>query len=412
MRIGNGRLIGGRLGDGVGIKQGQVGVGAFLQHAPVLEAKVLRRQPGHLVDGFFQRKQTERAAVVAQYARKTAPQARMGRRIVRQAVGADHGFVKLQDALHIGFVHAEINRAGRIQAGDRLFLGHAHFFGNVGEVLPGVFGQRFGPGDNDAGGGGGAVRRQDGGTGGVGVTVKAHRLLRHALFDEGECFGGATVVGLPDHLVVRDHHRHAHFAADAKGLLERVHHTIRFIAHVGAIKPAKFLQRPAGFDHLFGRRGNRRFVEQAGGNPDRARGEGIVHQCAHAGDLGRVRRQAQVVHGRDAQGGVPDKQRAIGGGRLCAQGGDVFGECLEMKPAALVIEQIERRGHRLRNGTRHGRKRNTAIAGDDRGDALADFGRHVRPGQHQAVIVGMRVDETGRGDASAQIDFDITVQRR
>ena len=40
------------------------------------------------------------------------------------------------------------------------------------------------------------------------------------------------MIGLPHHLVVRDHHRHAQLAADVKGLLQAVHHHVALVAQV------------------------------------------------------------------------------------------------------------------------------------------------------------------------------------
>ena len=53
------------------------------------------------------------------------------------------------------------------------------------------------------------------------------------------------MIGLPHHLVVRDHHRHAQLAADVKGLLQAVHHHVALVAQVRGEDAAVRAQRPA-----------------------------------------------------------------------------------------------------------------------------------------------------------------------
>ena len=40
--------------------------------------------------------------------------------VVRQAVGADHGVLEGEHALHVGLVHGEVDRRGRLQLVDCL----------------------------------------------------------------------------------------------------------------------------------------------------------------------------------------------------------------------------------------------------------------------------------------------------
>ena len=76
--------------------------------APVREIQTA--DEGHLVvhhHHFLMVRAAQRVLVV-----QTELQARMRMRIVRQAVGADHGLGISEDALHIAFRHLEIDAAG------------------------------------------------------------------------------------------------------------------------------------------------------------------------------------------------------------------------------------------------------------------------------------------------------------
>src|SRR5712664_561619 len=47
---------------------------------------------------------------MSQHPRKRSPQPRMRRGVVRQAVGADHGVLEAENALHVPLVHREVDR--------------------------------------------------------------------------------------------------------------------------------------------------------------------------------------------------------------------------------------------------------------------------------------------------------------
>ena len=68
------------------IEDRDVGRVTRLEHAAVGEAEGLGGETGHLVDGGFQRKKPKLARVVSEDSRKRAPQPRMRRGVVRQAV--------------------------------------------------------------------------------------------------------------------------------------------------------------------------------------------------------------------------------------------------------------------------------------------------------------------------------------
>ena len=57
--------------------------------------------------------------------------------IVRQAVGTDHGVLERQDTLHVGFIHGEVNRRGRLQFRNGVFDWQAHLFRHLVEIHAG-----------------------------------------------------------------------------------------------------------------------------------------------------------------------------------------------------------------------------------------------------------------------------------
>jgi hypothetical protein len=56
------------------------------------------------------------------------------------------------------------------------------------------------------------------------------------------------------------------------------------------------------------------------------------------------------------------------------------------------------------------RQADAAIAGDDAGDTLAEFGCHRWVGQQQPVIVRVHVDEPGRQREAVQVDHLLRVR--
>jgi hypothetical protein len=194
-------------------------------------------------------------------------------------------------------------------------------------------------------------------------------------------------------------------APDAEALVERIEDVLALVAHVRAVDAVALRQGPADLDHLLARRGARRLVVQPGRHADRARRQRLVHHRAHGFNFLLARGPVHVVHGLDAQHGMADEQRAVGGRRLRLQRLDILLERLEAKPAALVVQQIDRHGDRGLHSLRRRRERDAAVAGDHRGDALAHLRRHVGRREHQPVVVRMRVDEARRGDLAGRIDF-------
>ncbi|MNT01170.1 hypothetical protein D3C72_1356240 [compost metagenome] len=142
------------------------------------------------------------------------------------AVGADHGFVEGKDALDIVLVHLEVDRGARLQAARGFVLGHAPFPGDVVEIAARAFGVRFAGGDQHPAVEHAAVGADHGGAGRVRVAVERHALVLHGLADKGQGYLALAKIGLPLHLVVRQHHRHVELAADAEGLVERGHDVV------------------------------------------------------------------------------------------------------------------------------------------------------------------------------------------
>ena len=331
----------------------------------------------------------------------------MRRAVVRQAVGADHGVLEAENALHVLLVHREVDRPCGQQFFHGVFNRKIHLPGNFQKIFPGKFRVRLRPGHQHLRRGPEAARGEDRGRGAVGIAVEADLLRAHGLLDDRQGLGRAAVVRLAGQLVVRDHHRYAELAPDAEGLLERIDDAVALVAHVRAVDAFPRRKRPAHLDHFLGRRGARRLVVQAGREADRARRERLVHHVSHRGYFARRCGLLEIVHRLHAQHRVADEQRAVGGRRLRPQRLDIFLERFEMKPRPFAVHQVKRRRHRLRHAARCRRERHAAVPRHHRGDALAHLRRHVGRREHQPVVVRVRVDEAGRGDPAAGIDLDL-----
>ena len=78
----------------------------------------------------------------------------------------------------------------------------------------------------------------------------------------------------------------------------------------------------------------------------------------------------------------------------------VVGEARELI-RLFAAEQVHRRRRVAVEG--HRGEADPAIAGDDGGHALADLRQHVRRVEHDAVVVGVGVDEARRERMAAEI---------
>ena len=77
---------------------------------------------------------------------------------------------------------------------------------------------------------------------------------------------------------------------------------------------------------------------------------------------------------------------------------------------ALVADQIQRR--RRRASKRERSKRDAAIAGHDRRDALTDFRAHVGADEERAIVVSVDIDESRRDDEPCDVELAPTAAAR
>ena len=116
-------VVGGDVADRRRVEDDDVGGVADGERAAAGEAEIARREAGHLPDRGLEREEADLAAVVAEHARERAPQARVRLLADGNAVGADHGLVEGEDALHVVLVHQEIDRAAGLHAARRFAVG-------------------------------------------------------------------------------------------------------------------------------------------------------------------------------------------------------------------------------------------------------------------------------------------------
>ena len=115
-----------------GIEDDEIGEIAFRQHGRDRSRRnVCAGRPVILWTAVSSGKSPSSRAIVPEHARERAPEPRMRMVVVRQAVRADHRQRKAQHAPHVGLVHLEIDRAGRIEPARRLVDVDAPFRGDV-----------------------------------------------------------------------------------------------------------------------------------------------------------------------------------------------------------------------------------------------------------------------------------------
>ncbi|MNS37523.1 hypothetical protein D3C72_697410 [compost metagenome] len=377
----------------------------LLEQAAPGHAVLRGRQPGHLVDGGFQRQEVLLAHHRAQHIGEGAPLAGMRMRIEGQAVGPDHGQGMGEDAVDVRRVHQEIDGAGRRQAGEGGFVVQPQFGHDVAEVAAGGLRVALGPGDHRAAGKPRAVEPQHGRGRGVGVAVQADGLRGRRAADDVERFAGAAVVAFAGQLVVREHHAAIEFAADQQRLFHGGHDVIGLVAQVGGVQAGAArllgcLQGQANVDDFIGGRGAGGRVEGAGGYAEGARVQRFLQQATHGGAFGVVSGARGVVHDGHPQGGVAHQRNHVDRGGRAAQRVHPRLECVEAEQLG-GAEQVQR----LRNVVALKRREaDAAVAGDDSGNALRHLGQHVGMRQQVAVVVGMRVDEAWGQDLAPAVD--------
>ncbi|ABA49412.1 hypothetical protein BURPS1710b_0836 [Burkholderia pseudomallei 1710b] len=358
-------------------------------------------QRSHLAHRVLERNQPLVARVVAEHARKRAPEARMRQRIVRQAVGAHHRRRVRQDPAHVVLRHVVIHGARRLQPARRVLLGHAPLGGDRPQQLARHFRMRIGPRDRDVD----VARRlldvERRRAAAVRIAVAADGLDAPRALERREHFGAAPPVRRPRALQMRDHDGHACMPADAVGLVHRLEDRIELGAHVRRVDGARVRERLGERHHLLGRRGERGAVREAAGKTERAVRERLLELRAHRRDFGAGRRAVEPVHLVAAQRGVADERRDVDGRLRRAERVDIGGERRIAKRRARA-EQVHRIGRIALE--RDGRRADPAVADDHRRHALRDLRQHLRRVDHVRVVVRVHVDEAGRERAAVRLD--------
>ena len=157
-----------------------------------------------------------------------------------QAVGANHRVRVGQDRLHILLIHREVDGARRLKLPGRSDLIQVHLGGDGGQLTSRELRPRMRPGDQNAIDKADHVLPQDRGGRVVGVDVEGKVVVTVLLLlgEERQGFLGPPEIVLTDHLMVGHDDRSMGLAADAEGLLQRVHHAIGLVPHVGDIAGA------------------------------------------------------------------------------------------------------------------------------------------------------------------------------
>ena len=362
------------------------------------------------MDRLLERKQTELAAVVTEHSGERAPEPRVRKGIVREAVRADHRVLKPQDALQVLFVHLEVDSPGRTQTLDCLFHAAAPLGTNVFEIATLELRVPCRPGHDDAIGSGDPVREQHRRARDVGIDVQVDALLRARMRDGGERLPAHSPARPAVALVVRDDHGDACPPADLEGFVHRIQDPRPFVAHVCGVDTAVCAEPVRERHDLVGGGFECRRVGESGAQADAAGLERLVEQRLHARNFGPGCRAIDVVHDRRPQRGVAHERRKIERRRRSFDLGHVLAHRRESVP--LVVPQKVHRGRGL--GARERGEADPAVPGHHRRHALADLRRHVGAGEHRPVIVRVRVDESRRDDQSGGVNlaggFDVRIE--
>ena len=169
--------------------------------------------------------------------------------------------------------------------------------------------------------------------------------------------------------------------------------------------------QPVGERHdLVGGGLERRRIGETRAQADAAGLERFVEQSLHVRDLGRRCRTVDVVHRGGPKCGMAHERRKIERRRRSFDLGHVLAHRREPVPLAVSQQVHGRRGF----GARVRGQTDPAVPGNHRRHALTDLRRHVGAGEHRAVIVGVRVDESGSDDEPGGVDlaggFDVGIE--
>ena len=340
---------------------------------------------------------------MAENAREGAPQPRVRVGVVRQPVRADHRVREPQHPLHIGLVHRPIDGTRRLQPIDRLLLADAPIGGDRGELAAGLFGGALRPGDQHLQRPRGLRRAQHGRGGDVGIGVEPDLLPRDRRGDQRQGLGGAAEIlagrsscGARSRPAPRPRGRRQ---SSLRGCRERrrprcAYASCRAPRPAAATPPAPRSRRPARATpgHRRARSTGRSRRRRA--PPAAARPSAPVRRPRPAGRVPLIAPTRRVEW--------PTRQAALSAAGDSVEGGEIVGEA-RVAVIGGVADQIERRRRRLVEQQR--RQADPAIAGHDRGDALARLGRHFRGGEQRAVVMGVHVDKAGRDDLARDVDL-------
>ena len=156
-----------------------------------------------------------------------------------------------------------------------------------------------------------------------------------------------------------------------------------------------------------GRRGmKRRGIVEPRRHPDRAGIERLLQSLGHPRDLVGAGRPVELGHRAGAQRRMTDEARGIDRRRRLVERREVIGKA-RIGVIGRLADQVQRRRRRAMAliGQRQRRETDPAIAGDDRGDALARLCRHLGRGEQGAVVMGMHIDEPGRDYFPGNVDL-------
>ena len=146
----------------------------------------------------------------------------------------------------------------------------------------------------------------------------------------------------------------------------------------------------------------RRRIERAGREADRAGIERFHQQRLHRRDLLGRGLAVEVRHGRGAQGRMADQRGDVVAAGLASKRAATQEAKVSWRSPSGAVDQVER--HRQLHAAHQRRGADAAVAGDHRRHALRDLEVHVRLRQQRLIVVGVRVDEAGGDDQAGGID--------
>ena len=200
---------------------------------------------------------------------------------------------------------------------------------------------------------------------------------------------------------MRDDERQRRVFGRGQKLAHRAQYPVIFVADVRTVDAAFRRDDARERTDLGVVGGDGGIVEQARAEAERARLHRGVEQPGHRRGFVRVRAATEVGDAAQPQRRMADERRDI---HRRPGAIDRIGVGREVSICELLrrAEQVEGLGDLVVKGEK--RRRKAAIADDDGGDALADLGAHLGPGEADEIVVRVHVDEARCDDAAARID--------